>query len=157
MPVAWRLTSARRAETAFIGEGSMRQSGRWHRTGTRCVYTSSALSLAALEVMVHSGGGRPAIPFIAFKVEIPDDVTVSTAPEWLMADDWRAFPAPARLAEFGTSWVNSMAAAVLRVPSAVSPREFNFLLNPVHPDFERLAISAGESYEFDERLLLGLK
>ena len=91
---AWRLTSARRAETAFTGDGSVLQSGRWHHAGTRCIYVSSALSLAALEVMVHSGGGRPTIPFVAFRVEIPDGVPIAEVPDDLLGEDWRATPAP---------------------------------------------------------------
>lgn len=156
MPVAWRLTSARRAAGAFSGEGSVLSGGRWHRAGVRCVYTSSTLSLAALEVMVHSGGGRPAIPFVAFEVRIPDELLVATAPDSLLGDGWRAFPAPPELADFGSRWVDAMETAVLRMPSAVSPRESNFLLNPRHPDFARIEISRPEPFEFDQRLLGGL-
>lgn len=155
MPVAWRLTSARRADSAFSGDGSVAHPGRWHHSGTRCVYLSSSLSLAQLEVMVHSGGGRPAIPFVAFKVLIPDDLDIAEVPASLLLDGWRAFPAPASLADFGSNWVRSGTAAVLRVPSAVSPREMNFLLNPDHSDVAKIVVSGPEDFKFDERLLVG--
>lgn len=106
--------------------------------------------------MVHSGGGRPVIPFVAFEVRIPGDLPIGTVPDSLLGDGWKAFPAPPELADFGSRWVESMETAVLRVPSAVSPREFNFLLNPRHADFARLEVSRPEPFEFDQRLLGGL-
>jgi len=33
--------------------------------------------------------------------------------------------------------------------------EFNFLLNPAHPDFSKLGISPAEPYQFDPRLNVG--
>ena len=155
MPQAWRLTSARRAATAFTGDGALLLGGRWHHAGTRCIYVSSALSLAALEVMVHSGGGRPALPFVAFRVGIPDDVRIDAVPERVLTPGWRRFPAPIELADYGSAWIATEQSAVLRVPSALSPHESNFLLNPAHADFARLTVSAPEPFEFDERLLLG--
>jgi RES domain-containing protein len=43
--------------------------------------------------------------------------------------------------------------AVLQVPSRVIPVEPNYVLNPVHPDFQRLRIAPPEPFRFDERLL----
>ena len=42
---------------------------------------------------------------------------------------------------------------MLQVPSAVVPEEHNFLVNPLHPDFEQLTIGDPEPFEFDERLV----
>ena len=156
MPVAWRLTSLRRAASAFSGDGSVAHPGRWHHPGTRCIYVSSSLSLAQLEVMVHSGGGRPAIQFVAFRVLIPDDLAIADVPAVLLSEGWRTFPAPTSLADFGSNWVLSGATAVLRIPSAVSPRESNFLLNPSHSDYARIVFSGPENFEFDDRLLVGI-
>lgn len=44
--------------------------------------------------------------------------------------------------------------AVLEVPSAVVPREVNFLLNPAHPDPGGWSVVASEPFRFDRRLLL---
>lgn len=43
--------------------------------------------------------------------------------------------------------------AVLRLPSAVIPEEYNYLLNPNHPDFNRLCLSEPKPFSFDPRLL----
>jgi RES domain-containing protein len=155
MPVAWRLTSARRAPSAFTGDGSVLEAGRWHRQGTRCVYASSSLSLSALEVIVHAGGGRPARPFVSFQIEIPDDLPITQVPVGLLVDGWRSTPGPVALADFGSAWVRTGETSVLRVPSAVTPTEWNYLLNPVHPDFKRIRTSPPVAYEFDRRILPG--
>src|SRR5690606_9102882 len=125
MPLAWRLVAERRANSAFAGEGAFRVSARWHHAGHRCVYVASSLALASLEVMVHSGGGRPVRPYVSFRVDIPDELEVAEVPGPLLAGDWRRTPPPAELQDFGTTWIQSHACAVLRVPSAVSPADFN--------------------------------
>lgn len=40
----------------------------------------------------------------------------------------------------------------MRAPSAVVHGEFNFLLNPSHPDIARVKVLAVEPFFFDERL-----
>lgn len=53
--------------------------------------------------------------------------------------------------DIGTDWANELTTAVLSVPSAVIPRERNYILNPAHPDFARIQFSSPESFYFDER------
>jgi RES domain-containing protein len=39
------------------------------------------------------------------------------------------------------------------VPSAVIPNEPNYLLNPTHPEFQRIKIGSPQPFAFDPRLL----
>jgi RES domain-containing protein len=41
---------------------------------------------------------------------------------------------------------------VLKLPSAVVPSEFNYLLNPAHPDFGRISIGKPQVFKADPRL-----
>jgi RES domain-containing protein len=66
--------------------------------------------------------------------------------------DWRQLPAPLSTREVGTRWVAESRSAVLRVPSIVMDGEFNYVLNPRHPDFARLEIGAPLEFSFDPRL-----
>jgi len=43
--------------------------------------------------------------------------------------------------------------AVLEVPSAVIPRECNYLLNPAHPHLTRVRVVGRTPFSFDSRLL----
>jgi RES domain-containing protein len=49
-------------------------------------------------------------------------------------------------------WLGAVPTAVLCVPSAVIPMEWNYLLNPVHPDFSRIRVHAPKPFEFDSRM-----
>ena len=42
---------------------------------------------------------------------------------------------------------------VLRVPSAVTEGEYNYLLNPAHVDFKKLIIGRMEAFKLDPRLI----
>ena len=54
--------------------------------------------------------------------------------------------------EIGDRWVQERRSAVLALPSAISPADTNFLLNPEHPDFKRIHITSPIDFEFDPRL-----
>jgi RES domain-containing protein len=45
-----------------------------------------------------------------------------------------------------------MQTAVLKVPSAIIDLEYNYLLNPAHPDFEKIKIRSVNKFTFDPRL-----
>jgi RES domain-containing protein len=40
----------------------------------------------------------------------------------------------------GGSWLELDESAVLKVPSVVIPEEHNYLINPAHPDFEKICV-----------------
>ncbi len=66
--------------------------------------------------------------------------------------NWREHPASSNLADIGTKWAKSNRSLLLRVPSAVVEKEFNVLVNPLHPDMVRVALLELEPCELDERL-----
>jgi RES domain-containing protein len=55
--------------------------------------------------------------------------------------NWRISPPLAETTEIGDRWVEEKRSAILAVPSAISPDDRNFLLNPEHPDLERIRIA----------------
>jgi RES domain-containing protein len=42
----------------------------------------------------------------------------------------------------GDHWIRRGMGAVLAVPSVVTPGEWNYLLNPVHPEIARIEVAA---------------
>jgi RES domain-containing protein len=152
VPSAWRLTKARYLSTAWDGEGARRSGGRWNSAGTAVVYVSATLSLALVETLVHLPSGiLPA--FVAVPMEI-DDSMIAVLEDDALAKDWRRDPAPASTRSIGDAWVRSGRSAALRVPSVVVPMEFDYLLNPRHPDFARVVVGTPRPFPFDPRLPL---
>jgi RES domain-containing protein len=152
MASAWRIVRASREKTAFTGEGPWRYGGRWNSLGVRVVYVSEHQSTAAFEVFVNR------MPFIleetykAFHLEWPDHLT-EIFPVKNLPANWRVHPPPVETREIGDRWFRERRSAVLALPSAISPADTNFLLNPEHRDFKRIRIASPIDFDFDPRLL----
>jgi RES domain-containing protein len=152
MASAWRIVRASRAKAAFTGEGPSRYGGRWNSPGIHIVYVSEHQSTAALEIFVHR------VPFVldeeykAFHLEWPDSLT-EVLPVAKLPANWRISPPLAETMEIGDRWTQERRSAVLALPSAISPADTNFLLNPKHPDFKRIRIHPPTDFAFDPRLL----
>jgi RES domain-containing protein len=139
-------------KTAFDGEGASQYGGRWNSKGTRAVYTSSSLALAALEMIVNSGPNELIGDFAAISVHIPENLPRTSVSLKELPRAWRNYPAPNELQVMGDQWSQSGATAVLEVPSVVVPFEKNVILNPAHADFARVRIGNPVAFEFDPRL-----
>ena len=150
---AWRLVPPRHGsrQGAFSGEGARRFGGRWNTPGTALVYTSSSLSLAALETLVHADRGRFERDYVTFKLALPEALVLELS-ERDLPGDWRARPASEGARRIGDAWAEARASVALSVPSVVVPAERNYLLNPLHPQFTELVIDPPAPFRFDDRL-----
>ena len=149
--VAWRLTKAAWAGSAFSGEGARLGGGRWNSPGVPVVYLAGTLELAELEVLVNLTTDRLLGSYVAFRVHIPEGLIETLAPSALPAD-WRRDPAPRSAKRVGDGWARSGRTAVLRVPSAVVPSSPNYLGNPAHPEAGRLGVEGPFDPLLDPRL-----
>ncbi len=141
-----------KAHAAFDGEGARLYGGRWNRRGTAVVYASDSLALAALELLVHADADLLPDDLVSVAAEVPDGLRVDSVAASDLPRDWRRHPAPEALADRGTAWARAGRTAVLAVPSALVPRERNFLLNPAHPDFKKIRTQTPEPFALDTRL-----
>jgi RES domain-containing protein len=148
----WRISKRKYADTAFNGEGARRFGGRWNSRGQGMVYTSGTLSLAALEVFVHMEVEDVQTMLAMIRVDVPIEVQISYLDMALLPADWRTIPAPSVLATMGNQWFQAMETAILAVPSVVIPVEYNYLINPLHPDFTKFELHSPQAFEFDPRL-----
>ena len=148
----WRIFKRKYADTAFSGEGARRVGGRWNSRGQGMVYTSGTLSLAALEVFVHIEVEDVATMLAWMWVDVPTEVEIDRLEIAQLPIDWRNIPAPSALAEIGDRWFRAGATVILAVPSVVIPIEYNYLINPSHPDFAKLTIESPQPFELDPRL-----
>ena len=120
--------------------------------GKLVVYTAESRALALAEILVHLESAGVLSRYVLFQVEI-DESHVAHLDLRDLPKNWRAEPAPKRLQALGDEWLDSNKSAVLRVPSAIVGGEFNYLLNPLHPNFSKLRIHGPERFSIDKRLV----
>ena len=146
---AWRITKKKFQDSAFTGEGAEIAGGRWNSQGTRMVYASSSVSLAVLEILVHlSSSILPSYILIPFSF---DEKLVSELKEGDLPKNWASHP-PVASQRVGDDWVRDQTSLLLKVPSVVVPMESNYLLNPEHPEKEKIKIGKPIPLPLDERL-----
>jgi RES domain-containing protein len=151
--IAYRLAEARHARTAqdaLSGEGAFLFGGRWNPPGYRVAYAAERLSLAVLEILVHTQDRKKLEDYRLVTVNVPDEL-VATLDKGALADDWQADLTVTR--GLGKAWLDAGSHVALLVPSVIIAGERNLLVNPLHPDFARLEFSEPRPFRFDSRLL----
>lgn len=150
--VVYRLSLAKYVDSAFSGEGSHRVGSRWTPPGYAAVYTSCSIALAVLETLVHVDASiMPKHRVI--RVDVPDDVSMTSISIDDLPSKWRATPAPDQLQQIGRDWLDDGKMALLKLPSVVVPQENNVIINTAHSDFKRFRIGQPDRFLIDSRLL----
>lgn len=148
---AFRIVKKRHALTAFSGDGAREYGGRWNLPGIPMVYTAQTRALAALESLAHYAGAERRIAFVIFEVQVPDALVRRIAPAAL-PPDWRTEEPRASTQRIGAEWQRGGESVALLVPSALIPQESCLLLDPEHPDTDRVMVGYPEPFDFDTRL-----
>lgn len=151
MTRVFRLVRRPYAATPLDGEGAFRFGGRWSSAGTRVAYTSEHLSLAMVEYFVHLDSGWQPQDLVSVAVDVPEGVSRAKLGLQRLPSERRGYPAPAGLARFGDAFVQQAKTAILIVPSALVPGEFNWLINPAHPDSRLIRVQAPVPLHYDPR------
>lgn len=140
----WRVARAPFAD--LTGEGARLYGGRWNSPGRAMVYTAENPALAILEVRVHLDLEPDLVPddYVLVEMELGE---VSAAALELAPDDPAAF---------GDAWLARAVESVLKVPSFIAPRSFNYLVNPAHPGAAAIDVVSTQPFSFDRRLWLPL-
>jgi len=115
------------------GYGSiMRNGGRWNSNKYPCIYTGANRSVAQLEWVSHSLINEfdfPNLTMITYA--IPKDqifvIDISKYPDWLDNESLTKW--------LGDEFLSNKESIALCVPSAMDPKELNYIVNPNHPDF----------------------
>ena len=160
--------------------GSKRDGGRWNSPGNDVLYASSTLALACLEVLVHIRDVS-LVPsdYVFCEIDVPEELIGA----WALTGEsaLAKIESPVLSREYGDLWFNTtrpksseeevflqslppeiqeeirqikkQAAPVQTVPSVIIPREMNYLISPVHPQFAQLGWSKPQPFRFDPRLI----
>lgn len=105
------------------------------------------------EVAVHFTLATLPDDYKMITILIPDDIMILEIKERILASDWRNFPHPVSTQVIGNTFIENRKALILKVPSAITKGDFNFLINPYHEDFKKVKIVNTESFPFDARIV----
>jgi len=152
MLTGWRIVPASTAARAFTGEGARLYGGRWNSPGVPMVYASEHKSLAALEARVHVDTTKKIKRYKSFVFHF-DEKLMKTFRVSSLPKDWQEEPPPPSIQSLGDTWIKAAASVILAVPSVIIPDELNYLINPNHPDFDKIKIEKPTDFAFDPRLL----
>lgn len=138
--------------TSLEGIGAKQYGARWNNKGTAVVYLGSSRALSILEVLVHL---QPLITpnnFCLAEIEVPENniltLNVSSLPP-----NWKGLDSSPELKKFGDQFVKHGEYLALKVPSAIVEQEYNYLLNPLHPEMKNVRVIKTVPFNFDERLM----
>lgn len=123
--IGFRVVRSARAEDVS-GFGSFVNGARWNEARVHALYVAETRSLAALESLVHNIQRVGINQFAMVEIRLPPGLSRTEYPE-------SHCPSIAASRDFGTRWLLSHAQPLLRVPSAVVPGEWNWVINPQHP------------------------
>jgi RES domain-containing protein len=132
------------------GEGAKRVGGRWNPVGYPVIYCSSNSSLALLETLVHLDFDLIPLDLRVAEIEIPDE-SIKTISETDLPEKWRDYPSSDELKIIGKTWIDENKYLTLKIPSAVNPKEFNYLLNINHRFMDQVRIIKSYSVSIDSR------
>ena len=146
MATYWRISNF----VDLSGEGGRKASARWHTAGSRIVYLADSPTSALVEALVHLGVDSEDTPdsYTLLKISAPDSVAVKTLDP---PAGWKQDLELTR--SIGDAWLASKETPLARVPSAIMPYTWNFLLNPEHPDAAKVEVAEVIRERFDNRLV----
>lgn len=148
----WRIGKRKHKASFWAGDGARLYGGRWNSPGRPVVYTSATPALAQLEMLAHLENEEIQKHYVLAAAELPADLVLAIEDFARLPRQWRAPEAPRSLQRLGDLWLAEGRHAVLSVPSALSPLDRNYLINPLHPDFPRIRRRAAAGFRFDPRL-----
>ena len=151
--VVYRIEREKYLKTTLTGIGaSMSKGYRWNSFNTKLVYTAENRALAMLEVSVHLDLSED-LPTDRYyvEIEIPVNITIQEVKVEDLPEDWNSNPPTITTQTIGDDFVFQNESAILKVPSSIVPQEFNYLINPNHPDSKKIKVIGKTSMNFDPR------
>lgn len=151
----FRLTQKKYSDDPFSPIGARRFGGRWNSKGTDALYFSESESLSTLEVFVHVNRHPEIVKqYDLYCIELPNNL-IAQLEEENLPSQWNAIPFSESTQFIGNEFLTLADSefAALQVPSAISPRDKNYLVNPNHTAMKVVFKSAVKlGFEFDPRI-----
>jgi RES domain-containing protein len=106
---------------------------------------------ALVETLVHLEVDSEDTPdfYTLLKIPVPDGLVIQPL-DPPAGSEWKQDLKLTR--RMGDAWLASLETPLARVPSAIAPQTWNYLLNPEHPDAKMIEVAEVIKERFDNRL-----
>lgn len=135
----------------LLRRGAEIAGGRWNSKGIAVLYTGDSRALCTTEIAVHTPLGILPNDYYLISIKIPEQIAIKELNPLDYPKNWRAIPFNNTTQEIGDKFVKENKYLLLKVPSVVVSGDFNYLINPLHKDFKKVAIQKIERFVFDKR------
>ncbi len=147
--IVYRISNSRYSDD-ISGTGAKIYGSRWNSKGVPMLYTGEHISLAVLEMLVNTNFKDYDIALDLLYIQLPTQPSITEIKLNKLKDNWKDDLNFTRF--IGDEFIKQNQSLVLRVPSVVVNEEYNYLINPLHPDFKKLKIADTRSFWPDKRL-----
>jgi RES domain-containing protein len=153
--VIYRVETARFANESRSGIGGFLAGGRWNTPGRHAVYCAGTLALGILEVLAHLTPASRTVKRVYFTISL-DELAVEVVPRAAVPVRFCGETDLTLTQKIGDDWLSHSRSVALKVPSAIVPGEFNYILDPKHTDYSEAAKwSEPAPLELDRRIVVG--
>jgi RES domain-containing protein len=127
---------------------------RWNKKDEFVIYTGSSRSLSTLEMVAHRSYINISSQYKLLIILISDVSSIKELNIKDLPENWKSIEAYIELQEIGSKWYQSNESLVLKVPSAIIPQEYNYIINTKHPLFAtNIILKKVDDFVWDNRLL----
>lgn len=126
--------------------------GRWNSFGKKVIYTAESIPLAFLENMVRRQGVGFNSDFRIVFIDIPDSIKILTVNISDLEKGWQGLKDYSKCQPIGDKWYDEGKTMVLKVPSAVLPESFNYVINTGVSDYKLVKLIEVTDLVPDERI-----
>lgn len=126
--------------------------GRWNKAGCKVIYAAESIALAFLGKMVRRQGIGFNQEFKIMFIEVPDSLQIAQIHTNDLKEGWRDIHDYTICQQTGNRWYEEGKAPLLKAPSAVLPQAYNFVINTLHPDYQKIKLIQTTDLIPDERI-----
>lgn len=125
---------------------------RWCSGGRKAIYTSSSIALACLENVLRRSGYGFSEDFRTIFYQIPESIPIEEVKLKNLNNNWRLQSSYYYCQLIGNKWFDNKESLILKVPSAIIPYEYNYIIKTTSPKINKITIKDIKPFVPDVRL-----
>lgn len=126
--------------------------GRWNSKDNKVLYCSESIELAFLENMIRRQGVGFNDDFKIMIIKVPSTSKMTIISVKDLDEGWRDINSYSKCQEPGDKWYHECKNLILKVPSAVLPETFNYVINASHSDYKKVKLAGVTDLVPDQRI-----